>query len=113
MEGVREAHFWTDAGPHFRAYQMLWWWCVCVPETWKINTIFSFFTEHHGKGILDRFRGMVPWTTGGRFRGTVPWTTGGQFRVRFRKAACGPIPWTNSVARFRGPPGTNSGCDSG
>ena len=87
MEGVREAHFWTDAGPHFRAYQMLWWWCVCVPETWKINTIFSFFTEHHGKGILDRFRGPVPWHGSVDHRGTVPWHGSvdhrGQFRVRF------------------------------
>ena len=104
MGGVREAHFWTDAGPHFRAYQMLWWWCVCVPETWKINTIFPFFTEHHGKGILDRFRGPVPWHGSVDHWGTVP------SAVPYGRL------WTDSVDRFRGTvpwaTGDNSECDS-
>ena len=44
---------WVDAGTHFKAYEMLEYQCVHLPEKYGITGGLSFDVEHHGKGPCD------------------------------------------------------------
>ena len=48
----RELHVRSDCGPHFRAYEFLWFLVVRCQKEFPM-VFLHFFVEHHGKGRND------------------------------------------------------------
>ena len=57
--GIKKVTFWSDCGPHFRAYEHLayiqksWW------PTLEAVLLVCFFAEKLGKGLVDAFFAIV------------------------------------------------------
>ena len=58
-EQVKTYHLVSDAGPHFRAYENLWFNCVVLPQKLKAQVITHFGVEKHMKSEADRLFGML------------------------------------------------------
>ena len=47
--------FWSDTGPHFRAYKVLATQGCKITEKYKVNVIVNFGAEHHMKHMCDGY----------------------------------------------------------
>ena len=53
FEGVTDVTIWSDAGTHFRSYQMMGTICKHVMETYRCNFQLNYGLEKHFKNVCD------------------------------------------------------------
>jgi hypothetical protein len=64
VEDVKEIRLWSDCGRHFRSYEFLAWATVLTVRAFKCPVVLSYYGEHHGKGRVDGWFGLLDsWLT--------------------------------------------------